>query len=85
MAQLSSDWAAFGETMRSVDDAVATIMSSLVAVEGVEAVPLVEADGRILADDLIAPMALPPFTNSAVDGYATRAADLSIVEEVLDD
>ena len=81
MAQLSSDWAAFGETMRSVDDAVATIMSSLVAVEGVEAVPLVEADGRILADDLIAPMALPPFTNSAVDGYATRAADLSIVED----
>lgn len=34
------------------------------------------ADGRILAQDLIAPVALPPFDNSRMDGFAMRHADL---------
>ena len=33
---------------------------------------LADADGRILARDIAAPLPLPPFTNSAVDGYAVR-------------
>ncbi|HUQ51758.1 MAG TPA: gephyrin-like molybdotransferase Glp, partial [Gammaproteobacteria bacterium] len=40
-------------------------------------VSLAEADGRVLAADLTATLQLPPFTNSAVDGYAVRAADVS--------
>ena len=40
-------------------------------------VPLTQADGRVLARDFLAPIPLPPFTNSAVDGYAVRHADLS--------
>ena len=40
----------------------------------VETVALARADGRILARDIVAPLPLPPFTNSAVDGYAVRAA-----------
>ena len=39
-------------------------------------VPLREARGRVLADDIIAPVNVPPFDNSAVDGYAVRADDL---------
>jgi molybdopterin molybdotransferase len=35
------------------------------------------ADGRVLAADVIAPVALPPFDNSAMDGFALRHADLS--------
>ncbi len=35
-----------------------------------------QADGRILAGDISAPLPLPPFTNSAVDGYAVRSGDL---------
>jgi len=34
------------------------------------------SDGRVLAEDVIAPVNVPPFDNSAVDGYAVRAANL---------
>ena len=40
-----------------------------------ERVPLREALGRALAEDLVAPRPLPPFDNSQMDGYALRAAD----------
>jgi molybdopterin molybdotransferase len=46
------------------------------AVHEVETVSIGEADGRILAGDIRAPLPLPPFTNSAVDGYAVRGGDL---------
>lgn len=77
MAQLSDDCFAFGGPMMSVDEAVTLIGARLSAVAGVERASLLEADGRILARDLIAPLPLPPFTNSAVDGYAVRHADLA--------
>lgn len=51
------------------------------AVEGVETVPLRRADGRVLAADLVAPLPLPLFTNSAVDGYAVASADLPATED----
>ncbi len=41
-----------------------------------QAVPLEQALGRILAEDLIAPHDLPPFANSAMDGYALRGGEL---------
>lgn len=40
-------------------------------------VPLDEALGRVLAEDILAPENLPPFPNSAVDGFAVRAADVA--------
>ena len=76
MAQPSSDLEAFGEPMRSVDEAANHIAGTLAPVADVETVPLAQADARVLAHDLIASMALPPFTNSAVDGYAVRFADI---------
>jgi molybdopterin molybdotransferase len=42
---------------------------------GIEEVRLDEAFGRVLGTDIIAPRALPPFDNSAMDGYAVRSAD----------
>jgi molybdopterin molybdotransferase len=78
MAQLSDDCFAFGGALRSVDDAVALITAQLSAVDGVEIVPLAQADQRVLARELLAPMPLPPFTNSAVDGYAVRSEDLPV-------
>lgn len=62
--------------MMTVDETVALIAARLQPLAAIEAVPLAEADGRILAADLVAPMPLPPFANSAVDGYAIRSADL---------
>ena len=76
MAQLSDDCFAFGGPMMSVDEAVHLITARVTAVVDTEAVALIEADGRILARDVTAPLPLPPFTNSAVDGYAVRGEDL---------
>jgi molybdopterin molybdotransferase len=76
MAQLSQDCFASGAQILSVDDAVAAIVARLIPVDGVETVPLTAADGRVLAEDLLATQQLPPFTNSAVDGYAVRGEDL---------
>jgi molybdopterin molybdotransferase len=76
MAQLSDDCFAFGGPMMSVDEAVAIIAARVSPVRDIEAVALAAADGRVLARDISAPFPLPPFTNSAVDGYAVRSGDL---------
>ena len=76
MAQLSDDCFAFGGPMMSVDEAVGLIAARVSKVEEIETVALSDADGRILAHDITAPLPLPPFTNSAVDGYAVASRDL---------
>ena len=81
MAQLSDDCFAFGGPMLSVDEAVGIITSRVSPVGESQAVPLAEADGRVLAKDLAAPLPLPPFTNSAVDGYAVPRGELPSSEE----
>src|SRR4051812_50006348 len=77
MAQLSNDCFAFGGELMSVDEATALIAERIAVAAAVEDVPLIEADGRVLAEDIAAPLDLPPFDNSAVDGYAVRFADLA--------
>jgi molybdopterin molybdotransferase len=77
MAQLSDDCFAFGGPMMSVDEAVAIIAARVTAVQDIETVALGVADGRVLASGISAPLPLPPFTNSAVDGYAVRSGDLA--------
>jgi molybdopterin molybdotransferase len=81
MAQLSDDCFAFGGPMMSVDEAVGIIIARVKAVGESERVGLADADGRILARDLAAPLPLPPFTNSAVDGFAVAGADLPREQE----
>jgi molybdopterin molybdotransferase len=76
MAQLSDDCFAFGGPMMSVDEAVGLIAARVTPVEDIETVSLVDADGRVLANDIAAPLPLPPFTNSAVDGYAVGSGEL---------
>lgn len=43
---------------------------------GTEEVPVAAAAGRVLAEDLVAAVGLPVFTNSAMDGYAARWSDV---------
>jgi molybdopterin molybdotransferase len=81
MAQLSNDCFAIGDAIRSIDQGVAAITQRLTAIDRVQPVPLASADGRILASDLIAGFSLPPFANSAVDGYAVRGDDLPAAAE----
>ena len=76
MAQLTNDCFAFGGELLSMDGARALIEERLAPVAGREVLPLAKADGRVLADDVVASFDLPPFANSAVDGYAVRFSDL---------
>ncbi len=77
MAQLSDDCFAFGGRLQSIDAALALIADAVACSSGTERLPLADADGRVLASDLTAPVDLPPFANSAVDGYAVRLEDLA--------
>jgi molybdopterin molybdotransferase len=77
MAQLSDDCFAFGGPLMGIDDVERLLAERIVAVAETEAVPLGEARGRVLAEAVMAPIDLPPFDNSAVDGFAVRHADLA--------
>ena len=76
MAQLSDDCFAFGGALLSVDAALGRIEERVTAVVETETVPLGSACGRILAQNVVASINLPPHANSAVDGYAFAHADL---------
>jgi molybdopterin molybdotransferase len=76
MAQLSDDCFAFNGPLLPVADAERLIGEGVTPVSGSEKVPLREAVGRVVAADIVAPLHLPPFDNSAVDGYAVRPEDL---------
>ena len=58
-----------------VEEALARVLASVPDPLGEELVPLAEAFGRTLARDVVARRFQPPFANSAMDGYALRAAD----------
>ena len=66
---------------RSVEEHRAAV-AELLAPLPVERVPLGRARGRVLAEALVTGIALPPFDNSAMDGYAVRAADVAGATEV---
>jgi molybdopterin molybdotransferase len=76
MAQLTDDCFAFSGPLLPVAEAERMIRERVAAVAEVESVPLIAARGRVVASDVVAPIDLPPFDNSAVDGYAVRHADL---------
>jgi molybdopterin molybdotransferase len=61
--------------MLSVAEALAQVTAGLAPLPA-ETVPLAEAAGRVLAQDLAARLTQPPFPASSMDGYAVRAADV---------
>ena len=85
MAQLTDDCFAFGGPLLAIDDVERLINERVTPVAETENVALKDARGRVLAADVIAPIDLPPFDNSAVDGYAVRHADLGSGETTLQD
>jgi len=60
----------------SADDALARILDGVPALPTVEA-PLLDALGLVLAEDVAADHDVPPFRNSAMDGYAVRGDDVA--------
>jgi molybdopterin molybdotransferase len=63
-------------------DAVARILAEVRALAAVK-LPLLDAHNAVLAADAVAPVTLPPWDNSAMDGYACRAADLARIPVTL--
>jgi len=63
------------ETLLSVEAARDAVLRHIEGPTDAEPVHLSDALGRVLADDVISPLDLPPWPNSAMDGYAIRAAD----------
>ncbi|MCX2968165.1 MULTISPECIES: molybdotransferase-like divisome protein Glp [Streptomyces] len=64
----------------SVDDHLADVLGSVRPLEPIE-LPLLEAQGCVLVEDVLVPAALPPFDNSSMDGYAVRVADVDGASE----
>jgi molybdopterin molybdotransferase len=60
--------------MMTVEEAREAILTRISVMDS-EPMPLSITLGRVLAEDAVSPEDLPPFTNSAMDGYAVRAAD----------
>jgi molybdopterin molybdotransferase len=81
MAQLTDDCFAFGGPLLAIDDVERLINERVTPVVETETMSLKEARGRVLATDLVAPIDLPPFDNSAVDGYAVRHTDVGAKDE----
>ena len=65
--------------MRTVEDHQRVVAGLIRAREPVE-VPIAQAHGLVLADDVVAGLSLPVFDNSAMDGYAVRAGDVSAAD-----
>jgi molybdopterin molybdotransferase len=63
-----ADWISGGEALRRMVDGVHRLSA--------EVRPLLDALGRVLAEDVISPVDLPPWDNSAMDGFAVRSGDV---------
>ena len=81
MAQLSDDCFAFSGPLMPVDEVERLVQERVAPAAETELISLADACGRVIAGDLVASLDLPPFDNSAVDGYAVRHADLAATAE----
>ena len=81
MAQLSDDCFAFNGPLLPVVEAERLIAGRVKPVAGRETAALRDAVGRVLVEDLVATINVPPFANSAVDGYAVRGEDMDAERE----
>jgi molybdenum cofactor synthesis domain-containing protein len=63
------------KTLLSRVEALAIIEGNIGRVDRIEEVPIEDASGRVLAEDVAAAFSVPPFARSAMDGYAVRAED----------
>jgi molybdopterin molybdotransferase len=65
------------DAVLSVEAALELLLAHARPVQGTERLPLSAALGRVLAEPISTPVDLPPWDNSAMDGYALRSADVA--------
>jgi molybdopterin molybdotransferase len=63
--------------LRPLDDALAELLGHASPLEGAQTVSTFDADGRVLAQDLVSALQVPPQDNSSMDGYAVRASEIA--------
>lgn len=69
--------------LKSLDNALAQLLAHAVALQGAEDISTFDADGRVLAQDVVSELQVPPNDNSSMDGYAVRCADVAKLGTVL--
>lgn len=69
--------------LKSLDQALAELLAQARPLTGTDEVDTFDADGRVLAQDLISALHVPPQDNSSMDGYALRCADVGAPGVVL--
>lgn len=62
--------------LKSLDDALRELLAQALPLAGVQSVSTFDADGRVLAQDCVSALQVPPQDNSSMDGYAVRCADV---------
>jgi molybdopterin molybdotransferase len=62
--------------LRSLDDALAELLAHAAPLAGSDSVSTFDADGRVLAADVVSALQVPPEDNSSMDGYAVRSTEL---------
>ncbi|MGI4778190.1 MAG: molybdopterin molybdotransferase MoeA [Janthinobacterium lividum] len=67
----------------ALDDAIANLLAKAGASLGAVSVSTFEADGRVLAEDVVSGLTVPPRDNSSMDGYAVRAAECAGADALL--
>jgi molybdopterin molybdotransferase len=68
--------------MVSLEQAIEILRQSIDRIKDIEEVSLLSANGRVLADDVIADIDNPPFDRSPLDGFAVRAADTKVGQKL---
>ena len=69
--------------LKPLDEALADLLAHAQPLPGVETVDTFNADGRVLAQDCVSALHVPPQDNSSMDGYAVRLADVVAAGVVL--
>ena len=69
--------------LKPLDDALADLLAQALPLAGDDTVDSFDADGRVLREDAISPLQVPPQDNSAMDGYAVRSAECAPGDAVL--
>ena len=71
------------QPLKPLDDALAELLGHAVPLGKTQTVSTFDADGRVLAQDLVAALDVPAHDNSSMDGYAVRVADWASAATVL--
>jgi molybdopterin molybdotransferase len=76
MSECGCDSPKSGPALKSIEEALEFLLARAKPVAEVEQLPISEALGRVLAEPVTSPIEVPPWNNSAMDGYALNSTDL---------